>query len=175
MHQSLTSASPSVAPRAGGRSFARAATALMLAAWGLTAAAQPSGVPGPAFTLQLLHFADVDGSDTTALGSVAHFSGLVQRFRAEHPQHTLLVSSGDNVIPGPRFNAADNQGTMRSLLGREGVGRGDIALMNALGVQASALGNHDLDLGTGTFREMIAPQVSGGNVVWAETLSELAG
>lgn len=162
---------PSLAPRraatpAGHGRFVRAAAALALAAFGIGALAQAPAGPAPAFTLQLLHFADVDGSDTTALGSVAHFSGLVQRFRAEHPQHTLLVSSGDNVIPGPRFNAADNQGTMRALLGREGVGRGDIALMNALGVQASALGNHDLDLGTGTFREMVAPQVSGGNVVW---------
>ncbi len=114
----------------------------------------------------MLHFADVDGSDTTALRSVAHFSALVQKFRAEHPERTLLVSSGDNVIPGPRFNAADNAGALRALLGREGMGRGDIAFMNAMGVQASALGNHDLDLGTGTFREMVAPQVSGGNVVW---------
>jgi 2',3'-cyclic-nucleotide 2'-phosphodiesterase (5'-nucleotidase family) len=146
------------------RLLGRAVAALSLAAFSFGAPAQAPAAP--AYTLQLLHFADVDGSDTTALGSVANFSGLVQRFRAAYPEHTLLVSSGDNVIPGPRFNAADNQGTMRALLGREGVGRGDIALMNALGVQASALGNHDLDLGTGTFREMIAPQVSGGNVVW---------
>jgi 2',3'-cyclic-nucleotide 2'-phosphodiesterase (5'-nucleotidase family) len=162
VHRNPGAAGPGAGPTR--RLLARAVAALSLAAFGLGAAAQAPAAP--AYTLQLLHFADVDGSDTTALGSVAHFSGLVQRFRAEYPQHTLLVSSGDNVIPGPRFNAADNQGTMRALLGREGVGRGDIALMNAMGVQASALGNHDLDLGTGTFREMIAPQVSGGNVVW---------
>lgn len=145
--------------------LAHLAVGLSAAVWACAALAQAPG-QAPAFTLQLLHFADVDGSDTTALRSVAHFSALVNKFRAEHPDRTLLVSSGDNVIPGPRFNAADNAGALRALLGREGMGRGDIAFMNAMGVQASALGNHDLDLGTGTFREMVAPQVSGGNVVW---------
>ena len=148
--------------------FLNAAKVALLAATSLALlpAAALAQSPTPAFTLQLLHFADVDGSDTTALRSVAHFSALVQKFRAEHPDRTLLVSSGDNVIPGPRFNAADNAGALRALLGREGMGRGDIAFMNAMGVQASALGNHDLDLGTATFRDMVAPQVSGGNVVW---------
>jgi chaperonin GroEL (HSP60 family) len=64
--------------------------------------------PEPAFTLQLLHISDADGSDTTALNSIAHLSGLVHRFRNQYPQQTLLVSSGDNYIPGPRFNAAND-------------------------------------------------------------------
>lgn len=113
-------------------------------------------VPEPAFTLQLLHFADADGSDSTALNSVANLSGLIAGFRAQYPEQTLTVSSGDNVIPGPRLNAADNQAAMRSVLGREGVGRGDIAMLNAMGVQASALGNHELDLGTSPFKDMVA-------------------
>ena len=147
------------------RSFiAAACSALALSACG---GGDDTPIPEAAFTLQLLHFADADGSDTTALNSVANFSGLVNKFRAQYPQQTLLVSSGDNVIPGPRFNAADNQAAMRSILGREAVGRGDIAIMNALGVQASALGNHDLDLGTATFKDMVAPQSSGGAVVWS--------
>lgn len=123
-------------------------------------------VPPAAFTLQLLHFADADGSDNTALNSVANLSGLINKFRGQYPQQTLTVSSGDNVIPGPRFNAADNQAAMRSILGREGVGRGDIAMLNAIGVQASALGNHELDSGTGTFKDMVASQSLGGQVVW---------
>jgi len=159
----IASPGPRLVGLTGMAGLARLAVGLAAAVLSCTTLAQS---PTPAFTLQLLHFADVDGSDTTALRSVAHFSALVQKFRAEHPERTLLVSSGDNVIPGPRFNAADNAGALRALLGREGMGRGDIAFMNAMGVQASALGNHDLDLGTGTFREMVAPQVSGGNVVW---------
>jgi 2',3'-cyclic-nucleotide 2'-phosphodiesterase (5'-nucleotidase family) len=110
----------------------------------------------PAFTLQLLHIADADGSDTTVLNSVAYLSGLVHRFRNQYPQQTLLVSSGDNYIPGPRFNAA-NDSTLNSLLGKAEVGRADIAILNALGVQVSAIGNHELDLSTKQFTDMIKP------------------
>lgn len=120
-----------------------------------------TAVPDTAFTLQLLHVSDADGSDSTALNSVANLSGLINKFRAQYPQQTLTVSSGDNYIPGPRFNAADNSAAMRSILGREAVGRGDIAMLNAMGIQASALGNHELDLGTGTFKDAVASQVSG--------------
>jgi hypothetical protein len=140
---------------------------LMAAALALSACGgSEEATPDAAFTLQLLHISDADGSDTTALNSVANLSGLINKFRAQFPEQTLTVSSGDNVIPGPRFNAADNQAAMRSILGREAVGRGDIALLNAMGIQASALGNHELDLGTGTFKDMVAPQSSGGVVVW---------
>ena len=112
--------------------------------------------PEPTFTLQLLHISDADGSDTTALNSVASLSGLVHRFRSQYPQQTLLVSSGDNYIPGPRFNAANDTG-LTTLLGKPEVGRADIAILNALGVQASAIGNHELDLGTRQFTDLIKP------------------
>lgn len=65
-------------------------------------------VPEASFTLQLLHISDADGSDRTALNSVANMSGLIAKFRAQYPQQTLTVSSGDNYIPGPRFNAAND-------------------------------------------------------------------
>ena len=123
--------------------------ALMLAACG-------RGVEPPVadFTLQLLHVADADGSDTTTLNSVANLSGLVTKFKAEFPSSTLVVSSGDNYIPGPRFNAA-NDSSLTTLLGVADVGRADIAFLNAIGVQASALGNHELDLNTTTFANII--------------------
>lgn len=108
----------------------------------------------PAFSMQLLHISDADGSDTTTLNSVAHLSGLVTQFRAAYPSNTLLVSSGDNYIPGPRFNASYDP-AMRALLGAEDVGRADIAWLNAMGVQASAIGNHELDLGTRQFVGMV--------------------
>jgi 2',3'-cyclic-nucleotide 2'-phosphodiesterase (5'-nucleotidase family) len=147
--------------------FSRVLIASMASALVLTACGgNESPPPEAAFTMQLLHIADADGSDTTALNSVANLSGLINKFRAQFPEQTLTVSSGDNVIPGPRFNAADNQAAMRSILGREAVGRGDIAMLNAMGIQASALGNHELDLGTGTFKDMVAPQISSGVVVW---------
>ena len=127
------------------------ATALVLSACGGT-----SDAPEAAFTLQLLHISDADGSDSTALNSVANLSGMIQKFRAQYPQQTLTVSSGDNYIPGPRFNAA-NDSSLNAALGAAEVGRADIAFLNAMGVQASAIGNHELDLGTKQFADMIKP------------------
>lgn len=126
----------------------------------LVACGGTSEVPQAAFTLQLLHISDADGSDQTALNSVANLSGLVAKFRGEQPNNTLVVSSGDNYIPGPRFNAA-NDSSLISLLGTPEVGRADIAMLNALGVQASAIGNHELDLGTRQFTDLIKPAGSG--------------
>jgi 5'-nucleotidase / UDP-sugar diphosphatase len=117
-------------------------------------AAPPTPPEPAAFTLQLLHLSDMDGSDSTALNSVASMSSLISRFRAEFPSQTLLVSSGDNYIPGPRFNAS-NDPSLTTTLGTPEVGRADIAFLNALGVQASAIGNHELDLGTRQFTDII--------------------
>lgn len=118
-----------------------------------------------AFTLQVLHVADADGSDSTALGSVANLSGLVSRFRAEMPNNTIVVSSGDNYIPGPRFNAASDP-SLAPLLGTVGVGRADIDFLNAIGVQASALGNHELDLGPFEFNNIIN-RAGAGTATWS--------
>jgi len=128
------------------------ASAFMLGAHGES----KSSPPKVAFTLQLLHISDADGSDSTALNSVANLSGLIQKFRAQYPQQTLTVSSGDNYIPGPRFNAS-NDSSLNASLGRAEVGRADIAFLNALGIQASAIGNHELDTGTKQFADMIKP------------------
>ncbi len=133
------------------------AAALLSGCGGTTEAPAPEA----AFTLQLLHISDADGSDTTVLNSVASLSGLVHRFRNQYPQQTLLVSSGDNYIPGPRFNAA-NDSSLTALLGKPEVGRADIAILNALGVQASAIGNHELDLGTKQFTDLIKPDGAWG-------------
>ena len=46
------------------------------------------------------------------------------------------------------------------LLGVSGDGRADIALLNAMGFQASAIGNHELDLGSAVFASIIAPEVA---------------
>jgi len=127
-------------------------SALVLSACGGTHKTQPE----VAFTLQLLHISDADGSDSTALNSVANLSGMINKFRAQYPQQTLTVSSGDNYIPGPRFNAA-NDASLNAALGEAEVGRADIAFLNAMGIQASAMGNHELDLGTKQFADMIKP------------------
>ena len=110
-----------------------------------------------AFTLQLLHVADMDGS-TGALQNVENFSAILDGFRRQYPNNTLVLSSGDNYISGPRFDAAGDDSTA-DVLGIPGAGRGDIALLNAMGFQASAIGNHELDRGTGAFASLVAAEV----------------
>ena len=110
----------------------------------------------PDFTLQLLHASDMDGA-TGALDNVETFSAMLDVFRSEYPDSTLVLSSGDNYIPGPRFYAAGDDSN-DPLLGVSGDGRGDIAILNAMGFQASALGNHELDLGTRVFASVIAAE-----------------
>ncbi|MYD54031.1 MAG: bifunctional metallophosphatase/5'-nucleotidase [Chloroflexi bacterium] len=105
------------------------------------------------FVLQLLHASDMDGA-AGALDNVETFSALLEGFRSQMPQRTLVLSSGDNFIPGPRFYAAD----AISELGAPGIGRGDVALLNAMGFQASALGNHEFDLGPRALAAIIAPE-----------------
>ncbi len=119
---------------------------------------------GPAvFTLQLLHFADIDGNEEIALSSVDEFSALMEAFKSDatYGSSTLVVSSGDNIIPGPRFYAAE-QKAVRAVTGSNEPGHADIAFMNYLGVQASAMGNHELDAGTGEFADAIQIEEKSG-------------
>ncbi len=108
------------------------------------------------FVLQLLHFADVDGNEQTALDVVDEFSALVDAFKSDttYGSQSLLVSSGDFIIPGPRFYAAE-QTTVRSVTGSNEPGHADIAFLNAMGVAASAVGNHELDAGPGELADSI--------------------
>ncbi len=119
-----------------------------------------SATEGSAFTLQLLHAADMDGA-AGALDNVETFSAILDGFRRQFPDNTLVVSSGDNFVPGPRFYAAADSANDPSL-GISGDGRGDIVLLNAMGFQASALGNHELDRGTGAFASIIGSETVDG-------------
>lgn len=112
--------------------------------------------PETPFTLQLLHFADVDGGGTAAMFNVDDFSALVDHFRAEMPEETILVSSGDNYIPGPIFQASQDS-RMNAVVGVAGEGRGETQIQNHLGLQVSAVGNHDLDTGPAGFAGIISP------------------
>ncbi|WP_435104565.1 bifunctional metallophosphatase/5'-nucleotidase [Arhodomonas sp. AD133] len=108
------------------------------------------------YTLQLLHVADMDGAPE-ALDNVENFSALLAQFRSQMPENTLFVSSGDNYIPGPRYFAAAD-GAVTDVLGVPGNGRGDIALLNGMGLDAAAVGNHDLDEGTTAFAGIVTAE-----------------
>ncbi|MEO1012974.1 MAG: bifunctional metallophosphatase/5'-nucleotidase [Bacteroidota bacterium] len=115
------------------------------------------------FVLQLLHYADVDGNEETALSAVDEFSALVQGISndPDYGSQTLLVTSGDIIIPGSRFFAAE-QSAVRAVTGSNEPGHADIAFANAFGVVASAVGNHELDAGPGEFADAIQAEAGGG-------------
>ena len=112
------------------------------------------------FTLQLLYAADMDGA-AGALGNVENFSAILSGLRQQYPENTLVLSSGDNFVPGPRYYAAGDP-SMEAILGVAGYGRADVALLNAMGFQASALGNHELDRGTWEFASIVKAEVGDG-------------
>ncbi|MEM1340535.1 MAG: bifunctional metallophosphatase/5'-nucleotidase [Bacteroidota bacterium] len=115
------------------------------------------------FVLQLLHYADVDGNESIALATVDEFSALVNGFTNDPDwgSQSLLVSSGDIIIPGPRFFAAE-QKAVSSVTGSNEPGHADIAIANALGVAAIAVGNHELDAGPTAFSEAIRIDTTSG-------------
>ena len=102
------------------------------------------------FELQLLHYSDVDGNEASALDAVDEFSALVNFFQNDpvYANKTLTLTSGDLIIPGPRFYAAENS-AVRSISGSNEPGHLDIAFANAFGVDASCFGNHEFDQGPG--------------------------
>lgn len=84
------------------------------------------------FKLQLLHLADVDGGGTAAMFNVDEFSALTDHFRGMMPKQTIVVSSGDNYIPGPIFQASEDS-RMDAVVGVPG--RGETEIQNQLGIQ----------------------------------------
>ncbi|MGI9598619.1 MAG: bifunctional metallophosphatase/5'-nucleotidase, partial [Acidimicrobiales bacterium] len=90
---------------------------------------------------------------------------------------SVTLSAGDNYIPGPFFAASSDrsmrdvfQSVYSDLFGepltniREGGGRADISIMNIIGFDASALGNHEFDAGTDILASIIGQDVRGGTL-----------
>ena len=119
---------------------------------------------GSAFRLQLFHLADQEGN-ISALDDAPRLSGVLNALRAQDIDldgipgftNTLTLSSGDAWIPGLFYGA--------STQAYGAVGRGDVLIQNALGVQAIAFGNHEFDQGTAVIKDLIggnsAPGFSG--------------
>jgi 2',3'-cyclic-nucleotide 2'-phosphodiesterase (5'-nucleotidase family) len=101
-------------------------------------------------TLQILHASDLEAGVNAVFDAPA-FSSVLGALKAQMPANTLILSSGDNYIPGPFFNAAGD-----AAAGFNGVaGRADIAMLNAMGFQAAAFGNHEFDAGPPQVRSLI--------------------
>jgi len=108
--------------------------------------------------LQILHASDME-SGIPALQDARNFSTVLNALRNDYA-NTIVLSSGDNYIPGPFFSAASDRAlrdddATDGFTFREGVGRVDIELLNQMGFQASAFGNHEFDLGESTVVSLI--------------------
>lgn len=123
-------------------------------------------------TVQILHASDLEGG-VQAIADAPRFAAVVQGLEnaaAGAGIPSILLSAGDNYIPGPFFSAAGDvtlRTPLRNALGlpqvREREGRVDVAIMNIAGFDASALGNHEFDPGTPALREIIGPDVRDTN------------
>ena len=143
--------------------------------------------PSGNFKLQLLHTSDLEGGKE-AVDDAKRFAAIVEGLEQEaafggYP--SILLSAGDNYIPGPFYGAADSRDmrdAFQATYGdyfdvpsdinnfREGAGRADITIMNIIGFDASALGNHEFDPGTAAIADAIGPDVRDTNVRWAGAL-----
>lgn len=98
-----------------------------------------------AYDLQILHASDMEAG-LAAIADAPRFAAIVDAFDHTYA-NTLILSAGDNFLPGPFFNAGGDP-ALASLLGFASIGRADIEILNRIGVEASAIGNHEFDAGT---------------------------
>jgi 2',3'-cyclic-nucleotide 2'-phosphodiesterase (5'-nucleotidase family) len=141
-----TTDSSSVPPAGGGAGFIASDPNVRLSS-------QP-----PTFTLQILHASDLEAS-VAAVQDAPRFSAVINALRPQFP-NTVVLSSGDNYIPSPFYNASADP----SLRGRydRTPGKADIEILNAIGFEAAAFGNHEFDQGTRQIRDLIRPDTSRG-------------
>ncbi|MFZ1027777.1 MAG: choice-of-anchor I family protein [Limnoraphis robusta] len=104
---------------------------------------------GTPFTLEILHTADQEAG-IPAITDAVNFSAVLNALEADPEfENTLKLTSGDLYIPGPFLST--------SIDVYDQAGIADILINNALGFQAAAIGNHELDLGPGLFNTLIRP------------------
>ncbi len=149
--------------------FAQSSSATRVANRAVDRASVPTQVSaGANIRIQFLHASDLEGG-VEAVSDAPNFAAIVEALEGEASGQgvpSLLLSAGDNYIPGPFFSAAGDgsmRAVFRDVLGnpaaREGIGRGDVAIMNLMGVDASAVGNHEFDAGPDTMASIIGTDV----------------
>ncbi len=124
----------------------------------------------PSYTLQLLHASDLEGG-VDAIDAAPNFAAIMDRLEDDYT-NTIILSAGDNYIPGPFFSASNDislqtvlrdvyniyyGGTLASNFVQDN-GRVDVSIMNIIGFDASALGNHEFDAGTDAINLIIGSQ-----------------
>lgn len=127
------------------------------------------------YKLQVLHASDLEGG-VEAIEKAPNFAAITDTLEDQYP-NTVIISSGDNYIPGPFFSAS-SQSSVRDTLQkvynevygvnflndlREGNGRVDISIMNIIGFDAATFGNHEFDPGVSVVSEILTPDIRNGN------------
>jgi 2',3'-cyclic-nucleotide 2'-phosphodiesterase (5'-nucleotidase family) len=111
------------------------------------------------FTLQLLHYYGESG--LLAVDTAPILGALIDKFDDQYA-NTIKLAEGDTYIPGPWLvGGSDPSLNNIAGIGTTALGRPDIAIMNALGTDVSALGNHEFDLGSSVLQTAIAASGTG--------------
>ncbi|MFZ9740004.1 MAG: bifunctional metallophosphatase/5'-nucleotidase, partial [Prochlorotrichaceae cyanobacterium] len=111
-------------------------------------------------TLELFHLADQEPLNAGAgLTDITGLSAVLNALKAQDvgndglADNTLILSSGDAIIPGLFYEAS------LPVFGSRGIA--DIQIQNELGVQAIAFGNHEFDFGTKAIADLISGAAPG--------------
>ncbi len=99
----------------------------------LTGLAAPAHAAAAPITLSIASFNDFHGNLSDAR-TATKFAAAVQAWRAKDPEGSILTSAGDSV-GGSKYPSSIQQDTPT------------LKILNALGVKASAAGNHEYDKG----------------------------
>jgi 5'-nucleotidase len=123
----------------------------------LQPAPTPEAAPAGSFRLTILYNNDgesqlVDlGGDLKGFGGVARFAAVVRRERQVAASYEgagksglIMVSSGDNFVPGAELTAGLRAGVFY-----------DALALDPIGYDAIALGNHEFDFGPEVLAEFI--------------------
>lgn len=105
------------------------------------------------FMVRLIHNNDGESKlvadtldDGTAFGGAARFTAIVDSLRGTDIA-SITLSSGDNILPGPAFNA--------SLARMPGMPFYDSEVLNEIDYDALVIGNHDFDFGPDVLARLI--------------------
>jgi 2',3'-cyclic-nucleotide 2'-phosphodiesterase (5'-nucleotidase family) len=122
------------------------------------------------YSLQILHASDLEGS-VGAVEAAPNFAAIIDKLE-DAEANSVTISSGDNWIPSPFLSAGGDssvRATLQSVYGRmlansadnlrAEAGRTDVSILNVIGVDATAFGNHEFDMGTNAIATIIGPDV----------------
>ncbi|WP_342150346.1 choice-of-anchor I family protein [Methylorubrum sp. SB2] len=118
----------------------------------------PAATP---YRLQILHASDFEAG-LNAVDRAGNFAAIVD-YLEDTEANSITLSSGDNFLPSPFF-AAGSDASLKEVYETAlethyglaagtlnitpGFGTADISMLNIIGVEASAIGNHEFDAGT---------------------------